>query len=51
MTTEYYEIAIPQGPDIPPEITQTFTELHAHLIRISERLNDLEERIATLEAA
>ena len=51
MTTEYYEIAIPQGPDVSPEITNTIVELHAHLIRISERLNNLEERIATLEAA
>ena len=51
MITEYYEIAIPQGPDIPPEITNTIVELHAHLIRISERFNNLEERIATLEAA
>lgn len=49
MTTEYYEIAIPSGSDIPPEITQAFTELHAHLIRISERTNNLEERIEDLE--
>ena len=42
MITEYYEIAIPQGPDVSPEITQAFTELHAHLIRISERLNTIE---------
>lgn len=39
MTTEYYEISIPAGPNIPQEITQTLTELLAHLIRISERLN------------
>lgn len=49
MTTEYYEVAIPQGENVPPEITQAFTELHAHLIRISERMNNLEERIEDLE--
>ena len=51
MTTEYYEITIPTGGDIPPAITQTFTELLSHLTRIAERLNNLEERIEDLEAA
>jgi len=48
-TTEYYEISIPEGDDVPPQVTQTFTELLSHLIRISERLNDHEERIEDLE--
>lgn len=48
MTTEYYEINIPT--DLESAI-RALEELHAHLIRISERLNDLEERIETLEAA
>ncbi len=39
--TEYHEIDIPDG-DSPQAIRQAFIELHAHLIRISERLNDLE---------
>jgi hypothetical protein len=49
--TEYYEITIPTGSDIAPEVTQSFTELLSHLTRIAERLNNLEERIETLESA
>jgi len=41
VTTEYYEIDIPEG-DSPQAVRQAFIELHDHLIRISERLNRLD---------
>lgn len=47
--TEYYEITIPRGGDVPHEITASFEELVDHLLRISERLNDHETRIGDLE--
>lgn len=43
MITEYHEINIPG--DASPETIAAFTELLAHLIRISERLNNLESHV------
>ncbi len=40
-TTEYHEINIPDG-DSPQATHQAFIELHAQLIRISERLNKID---------
>ena len=48
-TTEYYTINIPIGDDVPEDVKGTFQELLDHLTRISERLNDHEERIEDLE--
>jgi hypothetical protein len=48
-TTEYYTINIPIGDNVPEEVKGVFLEILDHLIRISERLNDFEERIEDLE--
>jgi hypothetical protein len=48
-TTEYYTINVPISDSVPEEVKGAFTELLEQLLRISERLNDFEERIEDLE--